>query len=551
MNKILIVGGVAGDATAAARLRRLDENAEIIMFERGGHISFANCGTPYYIGGVIQDREDLLLHSPESFKARFNITTRVFSEFTALDPAQKNVTVKNLKTGEIYTESYDKLILAPGAAPIRPSIPGVNLPGVFTLRNMEDADNIKEFIHKKRPKTAVIVGGGFIGLEMAENLKRAGLEVSIAEMADQVLAPLDFEMACALHRRLENNNVKLYLNNGIESIAQNGESLTVNLKNGELITDALILAAGVRAESDLAAAAGLKIGDLGGIVVDEHMQTSDENIYAAGDVTQIFDFISNRPASVPLAGPANRQGRVAADNICGIRSVYDGAQGSAILKIFGVTVAATGANEKTLKKLGRDYDKIYLWLPGHAGYYPGTSSMSMKIIFENKTGKILGAQLLGADGVDKRADVLAAAIRAGTTAGDLARLELCYAPPFSSAKDPVNIAGYAIENVLNGLVKNFHYSDVQALPRDGSAILLDVRSPGEVRFGKIPGFINIPLDDLRARLGELDKSKPVYVHCHSGLRSYIAARILTQKGFDAYNLSGGYLLYATVYGNNI
>jgi NADPH-dependent 2,4-dienoyl-CoA reductase/sulfur reductase-like enzyme/rhodanese-related sulfurtransferase len=541
--KIIIVGGVAGGATAAARLRRLDENAEIILFERGGHISFANCGLPYYVGGVIKDRSDLFLQTPESFRARFNVDVRALSEATSINPADKTVAVKNLRNGDTYVESYDKLILSPGASAILPPIPGADLPGVFTLRSAADIDIIERFIHTIRPKNAVVVGGGYIGVEMAENLKLAGLEVTIIEMSNQILPTLDFDVACDARRYLLKKGVSLRLNAAARKISAQNGVFTVYLEDGEIYADIIIIAAGVRPETRLAKEAGLEIGESGGIVVNERLQTSDEHIYAVGDAVEVDNFIVNRKGLLPLAGNANKQGRIAADNICGIPSVYSGAQGSVILKIFDMTAAATGISERTAARLGLDYDKIFLWLPGRAAYYPDSKFMSMKIIFEKVSGKILGAQIAGFEGADKRCDVLSTAIRAGMTARDLAKLELCYAPPFSSAKDPVNMAGYAIENVLNGMVKNFHWNDVDALPRDGSVVLLDTRSPAEYASGRVEGSINVPLDSLRGRVGELDKSKPIYVICHSGLRGYVAARILSQNGFEAYNLSGGYRLY--------
>ena len=549
MSKIIIIGGVGGGATAAARLRRLDECAEIIMFERGEHISFANCGLPYYIGGIIDDREDLLLQTPGSFNRRFNIDVRTQSEVPAVDPKTKTVTVKNKITGETYIESYDKLILSPGGAPIVPPIEGINSERVFILRNMTDADKIREFIIKNSPRSAAVIGGGFIGIEMAENLKEAGLNVSIVELSGQLIAPLDIDMVCDVHNYLRQKGVALYLNNGVKKITEQNSGLNVELQNGVLKSDMLIMAVGVKPESKIAKDAGLSVNERGGIIVDRFMRTSDENIYAVGDAVAVTDFVTGEAVMIPLAGPANKQARIAADNICGIKSEYTGTQGSAVIKVFDMTAASTGVNEKTAKRLGMNYDKIFLWLPGHAGYYPGATPMSIKVIFEKVNGKILGAQIVGFDGVDKRCDVLAVAIRAGMTAYDLTRLELCYAPPYSSAKDPVNMAGYAIENILTGKVKNFHWHEADALPRDGSVILLDVRNPPEVARGRIDGFINIPLDSLRKRIGELDKSKPVYVHCHSGMRSYIAARILTQNGFDVYNLSGGYRLYNAVRNN--
>jgi CoA-disulfide reductase len=546
MTKIIIIGGVAGGATAAARLRRLDEHAEIIMFERGEHISFANCGLPYHIGGIIANREDLLLQTPGSFHRRFNVDVRIQSEVLSIDRKAKAVQVKNLKTGKLYTENYDKLILAPGAAPIKPPIEGIDSKRVFTLRDITDTDKIKSFITENKPKSAVVVGGGFIGIEMAENLKEAGLQVNIVELSEQVIAPLDIDMVCDAHSHLERHGISLYLNNGFQKITENGNSLSITLQKGTLETDLVILAIGVKPESRLAKDAGLELNNRGGIVVDKHMRTSDPDIFAAGDAVEVIDFVSEQAAMIPLAGPANKQARIAADNICGITSEYNGTQGSAIIKVFNMTAACTGINEKTAKRLDLNYDKVFLWLTGHAGYYPGANFMSMKVLFEKESGKILGAQIVGFDGVDKRCDALAVAIRAGMTAYDLARLELCYAPPYSSAKDPVNIAGYAIENVLTGKVKNFHWHDVDSLPRDGSVTLLDVRNQFEVIQGYINGFINIPLDSLRERIGELDPTKPVYVTCHSGPRSYVAARILTQNGFDVFNLSGGYRLYNAI-----
>jgi len=543
MNKILIIGGVAGGATAAARLCRLDEHAKIIMFERGEHISFANCGLPYYIGGIIPDRADLLLQTPESFHKHFNVDVRIKSEVISINHEKKTVTVKNLATNEIYDEKYDKLILSPGGAPIKPPVEGIDSERVFTLRNVKDADRIKSFIRDNSPKSAAIVGGGFIGIEMAENLVHAGLDVSIIELADQVIAPLDIEMAADVQNYLREEKVSLYLKNGFKKITKKNTGLEIELSNGTIETDMAVLAIGVKPESTVAKEAGLDVNSRGGIIVDNHMQTADPDIYAVGDAVEITDYVTGQPAMVPLAGPANKQGRIAADNICGIKSGYTGTLGSAVIKIFEMTAAFTGINEKTAKKLGLDYDKIYLWLSGHAGYYPDAKPMSMKVIFEKTGGKILGAQIIGYEGVDKRCDVLAVAIRAGMTAHDLANLELCYAPPYSSAKDPVNVAGYAIENLLSGKIKNFHWHDVDSLPCDGSVIILDVRNPDEFSQGHISGSINIPLDSLRENIKQLDKSKPVYVNCLSGLRSYAASRILTQNGFVVYNLSGGYRLY--------
>ncbi|MGL5436567.1 MAG: FAD-dependent oxidoreductase [Lachnospiraceae bacterium] len=547
MGKILIVGGVAGGASAAARLRRLDESAEIILFERGEYISFANCGLPYYIGGEIKEESALTLQTPQSFNSRFNVDVRVKNEVVSIDPAKKMVLVKNHATGDTYSESYDKLILSPGAEPIKPPISGVDSGKVFTLRNIPDTYRIKEYIGKNRTQSAVIVGGGYIGVEMAENLVNAGLSVTLIERLDQVIAPLDYDMACEVHRYIKQKGIRLILKTSVQSITDRGDSLSVKLNDGEINAEMLIMAIGVRPDSSLARNAGLAVNERGCIIVGHDMKTSDTNIYAVGDTVEVVNFVTGQKGFVPLAGPANKQGRIAADNICGIDSNYNGTQGSAILKVFDMTVATTGINEKTAKRLRLDYNKNFTCSASHAGYYPGAMNMSIKVIFEKVSGKILGAQVVGFEGADKRADVLAVAIRAGMTAFDLTKLELCYAPPFSSAKDPVNMAGFAIENLLTGKVKNYHWHDVASLPRDGSVTLLDTRTKLEYQDGTIDGFINIPLDDLRGRLSEIDKNKPVYVTCQIGLRGYIAARILEQNGFEVYNLSGGYRLYNSIF----
>ena len=544
--KTVIVGGVAGGASAAARLRRLDESAEIVMFERGEYISFANCGLPYYIGGEIVKKSALTLQTPQSFRSRFNVDVRVNSEVTAIDRAAKTVTVNSKERGE-YTESYDKLILSPGAAPIVPNMEGADLDRVFTLRNIPDTIKIKEYVEEEFPGSAVVVGGGYIGVEMAENLKKAGVEVTIVELADHVIAPLDYDMACDVHRHLRENGVTLILQNGVQSIAEEGSKLKVTLSSGQVETDMVILAVGVRPDTALAKEAGLTLNPRGAIVVDEHMLTSDPDIYAVGDAVEITDFVTGQKGYIPLAGPANKQGRIAADNICGIPSVYKNTQGSSILKVFDMTVATTGVNERIAKAAGLNYDKVYTYSNSHASYYPGSTGMSIKTIYEKGTGRILGAQIVGFDGVDKRCDVLATASRAGMTASDLCDLELCYAPPFGSAKDPVNFVGYVIENTLSGQVKNFFWDDVASLPRDGSVTLLDVRTDSERANGQyIEGFLHIPVDELRQRAGELDKSKPVYIHCRTGLRSYVACRMLAGMGFDCYNLSGGWRLYESI-----
>lgn len=546
--KVLIVGGVAGGASAAARLRRLDESAEIVLFEKGEYISFANCGLPYYIGGEITQKSALTLQTPQSFYARFAVDVRTQQEVTAIDREKKEVQVKNHATGEIYTESYDKLILSPGAEPVRPNLPGLNGDRVFTLRSIPDTYRIREFIDANCPKRAVVVGGGFIGVEMAENLTAAGVAVTLVEMSDQVIAPLDPEMAREVESHMTAKGVTLRLGAALEGVRETEGVLTVLVSGEEVPADFVVLAIGVRPESALARDAGLAVNERGAILVDDEMHTSDPDIFAVGDAIAIKDFITGQPGYVPLAGPANKQGRIAADNICGLHKSYHGTQGSSVLKVFDLTVAATGLNEKAAKRMGLSYDKMYTYSANHAGYYPGAVNMSIKTLFEKETGKILGAQIVGYDGADKRCDVFATAIRAGMTAYDLTELELCYAPPFGSAKDPVNMAGFAIENVLTGKVKQFHWHDVDSLPRDGSVTLLDTRTPLEYANGSLPGFINIPVDELRERMGELDAAKPVYLTCQIGLRGYIATRILMQNGFDVYNLSGGYRLYHSIFG---
>lgn len=544
MSKVIIVGGVAGGASAAARLRRLDESMEIILFERGEYISFANCGLPYYVGDVITDRAELLLQTPESFHARFRVDVRTFQEVMSIDRSAKTVAIKNHQTGEEYSESYDTLILSPGAEPIRPRIPGVDSGKVFTLRNIPDTFAITDFIDTNSPKHAVVVGGGFIGIEMAENLTHRGIRVTLVELSDQIIAPLDPDMAHMVQRYMESEGVTFLLGSGVTAVAEEDGQLNISVGDGAVQADMLVLAIGVSPESGIAKEAELAVTARGCIVVDDHMRTSDQDIYAVGDAVEVVNFVTGQKGFIPLAGPANKQGRIAADNICGIPSSYKGTQGSSIIKVFEQTVASTGINEKMAKALGFSYDKVFTFPASHAGYYPGGTQMAMKTIFEQGTGKILGAQLVGKDGVDKRCDVLATAIRAGMTAADLAELELCYAPPYSSAKDPVNMAGFVIENLLCGNVKQFHWDQVADLPQDGSVTLLDVRTPWEYERGHMPGFVNIQVDELRDTVAELDATKPVYVTCQVGVRGYIAARILAQHGFDAYNLSGGYALYS-------
>ena len=540
--KTIIIGGVAGGATAAARLRRLDEKAEIIILERGEYVSFANCGLPYYIGGVITDREDLTLQTPQSFKARFNIDVRVLSEAVKINPDRKTVTIKNLRSGETYQESYDNLILSMGAEPIRPNIEGADGDNVFTLRNIPDTLRIKNYIDTAKPCSAVVIGGGYIGVEMAENLVKAGLKIAIVELADHLIAPLDFDMAADVHRYIKSKGVYLHLNNGVKAISGN----TVILQNGEITADMIILSVGVRPETAIAKDCGIDLNPRGSIIVNNKMQTNIPNIYAVGDAVEVEDFITKKPAFIPLAGPANKQGRIAADNIAGYESVYTGTQGSAVLKLFDMTVATTGLNEKSATAAGIDYDKTYTYSASHATYYPGAAQMSIKALWDKRTLKIIGAQIVGFDGVDKRMDVLATAIRFGAKITDLTTLELCYAPPFSSAKDPVNMLGFVAENIVSGKLKQFFWHDVENLPRDGSVFLLDTRTPFEVMQGKIDGFVNIPLDSLRQRINEIPKDRPIYVHCHSGLRSYLACRILTGNGYNCYNLAGGWRLYESV-----
>ena len=545
--KVVIVGGVAGGATAAARIRRLDEKAEIVVFERSGFISYANCGLPYYIGDVIVDQEELTLQTPESFFARFRVDMRVRYEVTGIDPDKKTVSVKNLVTGDAFEESYDKLILSPGARPTQPRLPGVGLDRLFTLRTVEDTLRIKEYIDKNHPKSAVLAGGGFIGLELAENLRELGMEVTIVQRPRQLMNPFDADMAAFIHAEMIRHGIKLALGHTVEGFEENEGGVDVLLKDEQPIhADMVVLAIGVTPDTELAKKAGLKLGIKESIVVNDRMETSVPDIYAVGDAVQVRHYVTGKDALISLAGPANKQGRIAADNICGGDSRYAGSQGSSVIKVFNMTAAVTGINETNARKEGLSVDKIILSSMSHAGYYPGGKVMTMKVIFEKETYRLLGAQIVGSEGVDKRIDVLAAAIHAGMTATELKELDLAYAPPYSSAKDPVNMAGFMIENISNGILKQFHLEDVETLPRDGSVTLLDVRTTGEYRCGHIDGFRNIPVDELRERLDELEKEKPVYVVCQSGLRSYIATRILAGHGYNAYNFSGGFRFYDAV-----
>lgn len=545
--KVVIIGGVAGGATAAARIRRLDERAEIIIFERSGFVSYANCGLPYYIGGDIEDENDLTLQTPESFWKRFRVKINVRHEVTAIHPKSKSVTVKNLDNGTVFTESYDKLVLSPGAKPTKPDLSGINCDIVFTLRTVEDTLNIKKFIVDRQPKTAVVVGGGFIGIEVAENLRELGLKVTLVEATNQLMAPFDSDMAPFIHAEIRKNGIELMLKTAVDGFSNTDRGIDVRLKNAHTLhADMAVMAIGVTPDTELAKTAGLETGIKGSIAVNDKMETSVPDIYAVGDAVQIKNFVTDKDTLISLAGPANKQGRIAADNICGGDSRYTGGQGSSVIKIFDMTAAATGINEKTAKSLGIDSDKVILSPMSHAGYYPGGKVMTMKVLFEKNSYRLLGAQIVGFDGVDKRIDVLATAIRAGMKAYDLAELDLAYAPPYSSAKDPVNMAGFIVENIKNGITKQWHFADDDAIPRDGSVTLLDTRTPQEYNRGHAEGFINIPVDELREHISELDKRKPVYIMCQSGLRSYIASRILSGNGFDAYNFSGGYRLYAAI-----
>lgn len=541
--KTVIIGGVAGGATAAARLRRLDENAEIIIIERSGYVSYANCGLPYYIGGEITDRRELTLQTPKSFASRFNIDVRIHSEALSIDRSAKTVHIRSLADGREYDESYDKLILSPGAHPAIPEYDGVNSKRIMTLRTVEDTFKIYDYIAENNPRTAVITGGGFIGLEMAENLARRGISVTIIQRGNHVMPTLDDDMAASVHSYIRNNKIDLKTNTNVTAFRdENDCTFVLTDKYEPLRADLIIMAVGVVPESRLAKEAGLELGMKGAISVDPHMMTSDSDIYAVGDAVEVTHFVSGKKAVISLAGPANKQGRIAADNICGINSTYKGSQGSSVLKLFDMTIASTGCTEKTARLYGYDYDYVILTSASHASYYPGARSMIIKVIFEKSSGRILGAQITGYDGVDKRIDVLATAIRAGMTAFDLTELDLAYAPPYSSAKDPVNMAGYMIENILTGKVRQLHWKEAL----EGGGYIIDTRTDAEYVYGHIDGAIHIPVDSLRAHIDEIPRDKPVYVYCHSGLRSYIACRILSQNGIECFNISGGYGFYQTV-----
>lgn len=545
--KVVIVGGVAGGATAATRIRRLDENAQIIVIERTGYISYANCGLPYYIGGVIKDKDDLTLQTPESFLERFQIDVRVEQEVTGIDASKKTVTIKRLDNGQEYEESYDKLILSPGARPVRPDLPGIDDNRVFFLRTVEDTFKIRAFVENTKPETAVMIGGGFIGLEIAENLIDLGVKVTIIQRPDHVMNTLDYDMASLVHAKLRSKGIDLKLGSNVIGFESNADNLSVLLKDDELVrTDMVLMAVGVTPETTLAKKAGLSLGLKNFIVVNDKMETSAADIYAVGDAVMVKHYVTGNDAVIALAGPANKQGRIAADNICGFESHYKGSMGSSVLKLFDMTVASTGITEKTAKEAGVIYDKVVLSPSSHAGYYPGAKVMTMKLIYAKEDLRILGAQIVGFDGVDKRIDVIATAIYAGMKADALKDLDLSYAPPYSSAKDPVNMAGFMIENIETGKIKQFHFDEVDMLLENDNVTLLDVRTEFEYRLSHVEGFINIPVDDLRERIGEIEPEKPVYIMCQSGLRSYIACRILMQNGFDCYNFSGGYRFYNSI-----
>ena len=545
--KVLIVGGVAGGATAAARIRRLDENAEIIIYEKTGFVSYANCGLPYYIGDVITDKEELTLQTPASFWSRFRIKVRTRHEVTRIHTEEKTVSVKNLETGEEWQESYDKLILSPGAIPAKPNIPGVDSQKIFTLRTVEDTLRIHDYVTENNIKSAVLVGGGYIGIEAAENLRERGLDITIAQRPRQLMNTLDYDMATFVHSKLRQKGIRLKTGANVVGFQEENDQITTLIAGEQGISaDMVLLAIGVSPDSRLAKDAGLELGIKGSILVNDRMETSIPDIYAVGDAVQVKHFVSGQDALIALAGPANKQGRIAADNICGGDSHYPGSLGSSIIKIFDLTVASTGLTEKAAAAAGIDFDSVVLSPASHASYYPGAKVMTMKVVFEKGSLRLLGAQIAGSEGVDKRLDVLAASIYAGVRADKLKELDLAYAPPFSSAKDPVNMAGFMIENIAKGIVKQYHWEDVEKLPKDGSVTLLDTRTPGEYRQGHIDGYCNIPVDDLRDRLAEIDPAKPVYIICQSGLRSYIACRILTQNGIDCYNFAGGYRFYSAV-----
>ncbi len=544
--RVLIVGGVAGGASCAARLRRLDEHAEIFIFERTGDVSFANCGLPYYIGGAIADRGQLLVSSSEQFRDLFNVEVRTRHEVTRIDRDSKTIEVKNLQTGDVARESYDVLVLAPGAAPLRPPLPGIDMPGAFILRNLDDVDQIHAWIDRRNVDRAVVVGAGFIGLEMAENLSRRGVTVTLLEIADQVMSPVDPEMAAPIQLELERQGVDLRLGNVMVALEPGPkDTIGVVVQHDERIAvELVVLAVGVKPETHLAWQAGLEIGSTGGIRVDDRMRTSDPHIFAVGDAVEVRDFVTGQPALLPLAGPANRQGRIAADAICGRQSRYRGSQGTAVVGVFDMTLAMTGATEKALRKAGIPFEKSYTHSFHHASYYPGAERISMKLLFDPEKGRLLGAQAVGKAGVEKRIDAIAMAIQNGATVFDLEEADLCYAPQYGSAKDPVNMAGFTAANILHGDVRVVHWSEWKRREAaDDAPVTLDVRPATDVATASIPSTIRIPLGELRSRLDELPRDREIWVHCGFGQMSYYAVRLLTQHGFNVRNLSGGFTSY--------
>ena len=545
--KVVIIGGVAVGATAAARIRRLDEQAEIVVYERSGYISYANCGLPYYIGDMITDPQDLTLQTPESFFSRFRVKMKTHHEVTAIDPHKKILSVKDLENGIQFEESYDKLILSPGAKPTRPRLPGIDMDKVFTLRTVEDTFRIKEYINNHHPKSVILAGGGFIGLELAENLHRLGMEVTILQRPKQLMNPFDSDMAAFIHNEVRRHGIKLLLGQSVVGFEENEGGVNVLLKNNQpLHADMVVMAIGVTPDTALAKNAGLKLGIKESILVNDRMETSIPDIYAGGDAVQVKHYVTGQDTLLSLAGPANKQGRIIADNICGGNSRYQGSQGSSIIKIFDLTAASTGVNETNATKWGLNTDTVILSPLNHAGYYPGGKLLTIKVVFEKESYRLLGAQIIGYDGVDKRIDVLATAIHSGLKATELKDLDLSYAPPYSSAKDPVNMAGYIIDNLASGVIKQWYLRDIDKLPKDNTVTFLDVRTINEFNAGHIAGFINIPVDELRENIHKLPKDKPVYVICQSGLRSYVASRILINSGYDAYNFSGGFRFYDAV-----
>lgn len=541
--KVIIIGGVAGGATTAARLRRLDEKAEIVIVDRGSHVSFANCGLPYYLGDVIKNQEDLILQTPQSFKNKYNVEVRLRNEVTHIDIKNKKLSVRDVDTGKEYEESYDKLVLSPGASPIVPPIEGTTLPGVFTLRTVPDTLAIDRYMEEKKPAHAVVVGGGYIGLEMAENLIEAGVKVTVVELMDHVIAPLDEDMAQVVEHYLVKKSVGLKLKNGLQKIEQDGENLKIYLQDGEVTAQMVLLSVGVRPDTGFIKSSGIQMDQRGAIIVNQNLETNEPDVYALGDAAKMPHGITGEPSVVALAGPANKQARIVADRIAGINSSYTGAIGTAIIKLFDMTVATTGLNQRAAKEAGYEYDKLLISPAPHATYYPGGKNMFIKVLWNKNDQKILGAQIVGYGGVDKRIDVLATAIGLKASITDLTALDLAYAPPFGSAKDPINMVGFVAENIIGGKMKQAFWEELTQIQQDKNAMLLDVREDEEVERGIVPGAIHIPLGQLRDRAEELDKNKKIYVYCHSGVRSYTAARILTGLGYDAYNIAGGWGLY--------